>query len=87
MCGPAIRVRVGWVVQSGGIDLVDVRGGHLATLRYPEAAVWDFLVKGYARERCATLLAGITGIDFSRALSAVEQCRSEWEARGYIEVG
>jgi hypothetical protein len=80
------RPRVGWIVQNQGVTLMDADGACLESIPYPQAAVWDSLVKGYSLERCVSLFAVVAGVDSGRAGTSVAECLSSWTEQRYIEV-
>ena len=61
-----------YVVEYSSIILVDTRRGHTLTLEYPEAAIWDFLCRGYELSRINRLLTYICHITATHADSIIK---------------
>ncbi len=78
-CAPGVE----WRAEADGIMVVSPR--LTFKLPYPEAALWDFVVRGLAQDRMAAMLQHIGGFPDSTAASAfVDRCLSEWRARKLI---
>jgi hypothetical protein len=78
---PALR----WRVESDRILVARVPGGVVATIDYPAAAVWDFVVRGYDRARIARMMRHIAGFtDDQAALAFTSTVIDEWRLRELI---
>ena len=77
---PGVR----WVVERFSVTLTDGQGT-VRTLRYPEAAVWDLLSRGYAFEKVVSMITHIAAVDASTADSLVRATVDDWAQAGFIE--
>jgi hypothetical protein len=78
--------RCSWLVESCGVVLLDREHGAFGCVPYPAAAVWDFMVRGYALEKIAALLRPIAHFsDQESTRTYAESCFKTWEAAGFIE--
>jgi hypothetical protein len=84
---PEFRPRgtVRWTVESAGVQLFDSATGAVCTLGYPEAAVWDLMVRGRSRPAIVSLMRPIASLDPRHAESLVSGLLIEWCARGFLE--
>jgi hypothetical protein len=74
---------VGWSVGRANLTLTDGRG-HVRTLGYPEAAVWDLLCRGYAFEKVVSLTTHIAGLDDAQAKLLVRRSIESWRQDGLL---
>jgi hypothetical protein len=68
---------VGWSVGRASLILTDGKG-HVRTLRYPEAAVWDLFCRGYAFDKVVALTKHIAGLEPAGAEQLVRTCIETW---------
>lgn len=79
-----IRDGVRWGV--GGVTVaLTCAGSGVRVLRYPEAAVWDLLSRGYPVAKVASLTEHIASLDSVAADALVRSCLEEWADRGFVE--
>jgi hypothetical protein len=75
---------IAWSVEQQGVAIVR-RGGSLALLRYPEAAVWELLSRRAPRKRMIRLTAALLNGDAADARAFVDSALMRWLHRGWIE--
>lgn len=84
---PAFRSapNVTWTVDAGCVQLVSVSRGVLARLPYPDAALWDFVVRGVDGSRTIAMMKHIGGFTDDDAVSSFIDARlREWVRKGWI---
>jgi hypothetical protein len=81
---PAPGVR--WAVEEDGI-LLDDGAGCIAKVGYPDAAVWDFMVRGYRYGQLVELMTHIAGLDEAAAGELVGECLERWAEGGVLRKG
>ncbi len=75
---------VQWIV--GRRTLTVVGGdGVTKTLGYPDAAVWDFLSRGYSVRDATRLVAAVASLEPAAAEELVRLVVAEWVACGILE--
>lgn len=75
---------VGWSVGRVNLTLTD-RRGHVCTLEYPEAAVWDLLSRGYAFEKIEQMLGHIASMEPAAADALIRTAIGRWRDAGLLE--
>ena len=80
VCAPDVF----WTVQSAGVLVLNARTGVSAELRYPEAAVWDLLMRGRDRMRMVRILSVVAGLTTPSARREIERCIAQWQLSGWI---
>jgi len=75
---------VTWLVEEHGILVIDELSRRSQLLQYPEAAVWDLLVRGHGTRRAATLLRWILAIPEPTAETLIKNCLQEWSDAGWL---
>lgn len=78
-----IAAGVGWSVGRANLTLTDGRG-HVRTLGYPEAAVWDLLCRGYAFEKVVAMTTHIAELDHHSAEQLVRGSMESWQQAGLL---
>ena len=76
--GPAVK----WTVETTGIRVwgsIDSK-----FLDYPEAAIWDFLSRGYDETKILRLLAPIANLDAAACRRLLDQTLQIWAAQGLL---
>lgn len=73
-----------WVVQSHGVLVVDDLARQATTLSYPEAAVWELLLRGHTADHSGVLLQWIMGLPAGAAQAAVADAVTAWSLAGWI---
>lgn len=81
---------VAWSVEEGGIRIADGGRGAAAFLEYPEAAIWDFALRGIPEDRAVVMLAAIAAIapapmDVDAARALYRRTIKKWIAAHWIE--
>jgi hypothetical protein len=75
---------VTWVVDRGSLVVSDGQGGvHRVT--YPEAAVWDFLSRGYSFGKIVLLTGHVAATDHAGAERIVRDALDAWTRAGLLE--
>ena len=75
---------VHWLVGRTSLTIVDRRGAS-SRVAYPEAAVWDFLVRGYSPAEASNLVAATASLDRAGAAELVRTSIAGWVACGWLE--
>jgi len=78
---PAPGVR--WTIEDDGL-LLDDGTGHIAKVGYPDAAIWDLMVRGYRHGKLVELVTHIASLDESAADELVAECLELWAERGVL---
>jgi len=73
-----------WTVGRTALTIVDP-AGVVSTIGYPDAAVWDFVSRGYDPGEVAGLLAAVAAIERAEAAALVRSAISRWMAGGLLE--
>lgn len=80
-CAPHVT----WSVDSSCVRLVNLQRGVLATLRYPDAALWDFVVRGVGERRMVAMMRHIGAFaGEAETLLFIRSRLREWEEQGWI---
>ena len=61
-----------YIVEPSSIRIVDVTRGHTLVVDYPQAAIWDFLCRGYSRSKIKKLLVIIADVTQDHAESLID---------------
>ncbi len=64
---------VSWVVEQGGILLIDRKTNRYIRLYYPEAAIWDLVVRGIPEKRLLRMLDVISDTDERETAKLLEK--------------
>jgi hypothetical protein len=75
---------VSWVVQEHGVVVLDELARRSAPLAYPEAAVWELLLREHPTHEAATALRWILNLPADQAQLLVERCVREWTESGWL---
>ena len=75
---------VRWVVERFTVTLTDGKG-RVRALRYPEAAIWDLVSRGYAYDKVVPMMAHIAARDTAAADTLVRTTLEDWASDGLIE--
>ena len=73
-----------WSVGRTNLTLSDGRG-HVHTLEYPEAAVWDLLTRGYRFDDVVRLTGHIGSLPPADADALVRSALARWCDAGLVE--
>jgi hypothetical protein len=74
-----------WTVETTGLLLVRPDTGVCCALEYPEAAVWDFLARGYGQPQMARMLRHIGGFrEDAEAAQFIRDRLQAWQEAGLI---
>lgn len=73
-----------WAVQPAELLVLDEIGGHCLHLRYPEAAVWDFLTQGRTLQQISKLLQFLLDGSAEKARTVVDRNARRWLEGGWI---
>ena len=75
---------VHWLVGRTSLTIVD-RLGAARQVGYPEAAVWDFLVRGHSPADASNMVAAVASLDPDGAAELVRASIAGWVACGWLE--
>ena len=75
---------VHWIVGRTALTILDGNGA-ARTLGYPEAAVWDFVTRGYSLCDVSRLIAPVASLDPPAARQVVQAAVDGWIASGFLE--
>lgn len=67
-----------WVVENGGVQIVDEVARQSERVGYPEAVVWELLVRGHNERQAGDRLRWILGVGADEAHAMVRRCRDGW---------
>lgn len=76
---------VSWVVQDRGVEVLDEAARRSQRLGYPEAAVWELLLRGHDVPAAAEMLRWVLDVPPEEARELVERCLGEWTRAGWLE--
>jgi hypothetical protein len=62
---------VSYTVESSGLILINKRTGDKYSIGYPQAAVWDLIIKNYTFDKIARMISNILIVTKSHANSIV----------------
>ena len=79
--------QVRWAVEPGGVTLIDGTTGAATILGYPQAAIWDFLVRGESAEQMSAKLCAIASLDAAAAQVLVRETVAAWRQAGLLAPG
>ena len=78
---------ISWTVETTGLLLMRPGSGVCCRLAYPEAAIWDFVTRGYDLQRVARMIRHIGGFpDDSAAEKYVRDRLRSWLEAGFLVV-
>ena len=75
-----------WFVEEDGVLVIDELSRCSRRLSYPEAAVWDLLVRGHGTRRAASLLRDGFAFTEPEAEALVANCLREWSVAGWLNL-
>lgn len=75
---------VKWAVTTGGIFLLHITAGEKVFLKYPQAAVWDLVSRGYSYEQTMSMLRTIASLDDEQAAELLVSCLEGWIKEGFL---
>ena len=76
---------VGWIAEPDCIRVVSAARGLTIRLAYPEAALWDFLVRGFSPARATGMIRHVGGFaDDETAARFVVESIGEWQRLSLI---
>ena len=78
-------VGISWVVQNRGVQVIDEIARRSETLTYPQAAVWELILRGRDPAGAACMTQWIAGIAVEEAQALVARCIGEWTEAGWIQ--
>lgn len=74
-----------WTAEGDGIRLEASARALAVKLFYPEAAFWDFTVRGVSEARSRFMIMHIAGFTEEAAASTfIAQCLQDWQRQGLI---
>jgi hypothetical protein len=79
-CNEGVR----WAVTTGGILLLNIPGGEKVFLKYPRAAVWDLVSRGYTYKQTKYMLRTIASFDDDQAAELLFSCLDGWVKEGFL---
>jgi hypothetical protein len=78
-------VGMSWVVQAHGVRVSDELARRSETLDYPEAAIWELLLRGHSVREAGAALQWILEVPADQAQGLVARCVREWTGAGWLE--
>jgi hypothetical protein len=72
-----------WAVESDGV-LVTNGTGMAHRIGYPEAAVWDWMTRGYPLEKVLVLIGYVASLEPSGARELVAEALCTWDRMGLL---
>lgn len=75
---------VSWVVETGGIYLVNKAAGTALFLDYPRAAVWDLISRQYPPGKMTAMIMAIVSLANNEAEQLILECREQWLNDGLL---
>ncbi|MEK7407750.1 MAG: hypothetical protein AAB225_21970 [Acidobacteriota bacterium] len=88
--GSGIKYRcppqVAWTVESDGILLLNAATASSRRLRYPEAAVWDWISRGESCDRIMRKTAAVAKMETETARRLVLEAVRSWVEAGFLVV-
>ncbi|MDR2549546.1 MAG: hypothetical protein LBD10_05020 [Desulfobulbus sp.] len=85
--GLQCAARIFQLVERQGIVLLDPQRNRQLHLAYPEAAVWDLLIRRWPATTMRSMLAVIAGIGEDEADRLIAVCLDRWRTEGWLEPG
>ncbi len=82
-CHPGTK----WVVETRGTALLRTDTGASAELGYPDAALWDFVVRNVEYPRMVAMIAALAHCDSASASAWIEGRFRQWTDDGWLEDG
>lgn len=82
---PTFRAAAGvaWSVETRGI-IVRAPGRPIHRIGYPQAAVWDWMTRGYHHDKIVSLLCPVAGIDPVTARRVIADAIDAWTAASLL---
>jgi len=77
---PGIR----WLVEEYGVLVIDELARRSEALSYPEAAVWELLLRGHSLPETVRMFSHIAGVTDEQAQTSVERCIDRWRQAGWL---
>ncbi|MEZ5397867.1 MAG: hypothetical protein R2724_34580 [Bryobacterales bacterium] len=74
---------VKWVVETHGLILTDGKG-KVWLLHYPEAAIWDLLMREYPMDKVFSMMTYIASINSEEARNLVLNALNNWTQEGLM---
>lgn len=75
---------VHWVVGRATLTVTGANGTAV-TLGYPDAAVWDFVSRGYAVRDVERLIAPLAALEPAAAAAVVRTAIGKWIESGFLQ--
>jgi hypothetical protein len=75
---------ISWIVQDHGVQVIDELARRSQILLYPEAVIWELLLRGHTLQNATAMLGWILGITVAEAHKHIERCAHEWLGAGWI---
>jgi hypothetical protein len=75
---------ISWIVQVHGVQVIDELARRSQILLYPEAVIWELLLRGHTLQNSADMLRWILGTTVAEAHKHIERCAHEWLGTGWI---
>lgn len=88
MVRPVSKYRIAphvlWSVEDLGITLIDTVKGEVYSLRYPHAAVWDLISRGYPFKQILSMLCAIVDLEMDKAEQILIESLRAWTSSGFL---
>lgn len=73
------------MIERTSIRLIDTQRGHTLIIKYPDAAIWDFLCRCYSWQRIARLLTSICHLTKEHAESMIDDFLAMLLNEGFLK--
>ena len=74
-----------WAIEINTIYLVCEVSGKSLKIKYPDAAFFDFFVRGYSFEKAVSLIGHVASVSFYDAQNYCSNLLFDWEQLGLIQ--
>jgi len=75
---------VRYIIESSGLILINTRSGNKLAIDYPQAAVWDLLIKNYAPDLMIRMISNILLISRTQAKSIILDTLESLYRKGFL---
>jgi hypothetical protein len=82
--GLSIMPYIHWSVESRGICLINTSSGNSKYFHYPQAALWNLFIRGYAYPQILEMLSAIASVDKDKTAILIMDTFNEWVENGFL---
>ena len=80
-----INPDISWIVDHASVKLINENTNTVKILNYPEAAIWDFITRGYPTEKLILLISKIAYINTSHATTIINDTIESLYKQGFLK--